>query len=82
MSKIIILYIELIEIFDRMKLLVKESLNKCNKRQKQQIQDFMKKEADPANLRYKQYDNYINFYELIGLVSNRESAEQQDRGVK
>ncbi|MEE0865465.1 MAG: HD domain-containing protein [Clostridia bacterium] len=73
---------ELIEIFDRMKLLVKESLNKCNKRQKQQIQDFMKKEADPANLRYKRYDNYIDFYELIGLVSNRESAEQQDRGVK
>lgn len=60
---------QIIEIFDKMKDLVREGLKKCNSEQKQKIQKIMNKEANSLNLRYGRYNEFIDFIELNELVS-------------
>lgn len=59
---------QIIEIFDTMTNLVKESLKRCDQKQKEVIQNIMLNEANIYNARYGAYKYFIDFKGLINLV--------------
>lgn len=70
---------DVIEVFDKMKKLVKIAYNKANPRQKGIIRNIMAKEADRNNIRYGKYGQYIDLEELVQMVSDRKEDEQVER---
>lgn len=67
---------QIIDIFNKMKILVDESLKRCNSTQREIIQSIMAQEADRGSLRYGRYDKFIDFGELNDLVLEKGSDEK------
>ena len=67
---------QIIDIFNKMKILVDESLKRCNLTQREIIQSIMAQEADRGSLRYGRYDKFIDFGELNDLVLEKGSDEK------
>lgn len=66
---------EVIEVFDKMKALVSESLKRSNPTQKKIIQEIMHKEANSDYLRYGKYNEFIDFEELQNMVTDEKKEE-------
>lgn len=70
---------KIIEIFDKMTILVTESLKRCNKNQREIVKIIMQKEANHNNLRYGHYDKFISFKKLRDLVNKEGTLEELDK---
>ena len=66
---------QIIEMFDKMTDLVRETLKRCNSEQRQVIQTIMLKEADVNNLKQGDYDKFIDFEKMIKLVMRENESD-------
>ena len=67
---------QIIEVFNNMSSLVNESIKKCSLEQQKVIREIMLGEADNRNLRYGNYDTFIDFQKLINVVSIEDNTEE------